>query len=235
MYFVPVTELNGVTVVGNAAYVSSVASLANPQVRAAGMRGIKLLWDWPADIQLARVVYRTDRVPEGPDDPLATLAGGGHIDRKRYEREGGLLMDRPPAGVVYHFLMAAAAGENGQMDYATGITYRYPLAEIRYILKKSGIFGKKYHLEITCREPIELPEMALVSRARNRPAKPGDGNAIKTYRPGEPGHPPKILNGTWKEKDPFPGQDGMFAGLFALDPAAGGGFTIEPDNECRLF
>lgn len=240
VYFIPITELNGMAAVGRSSVMSSVLPVTDVRVEQAGSK-IKIIWKWPSEATCARVLSRSDLAPQGIDDKRASLVGGEDTTRAKYDKSGGLLLDRPTPGSFVHILVLSGVNNDGQTDYGPGVVIRYPSAKISYCTRKQGGFlgiggHKKFILVMESQEPVPLREMKLVLRKGGRPRSPDDGEVIKIYEPGKRGNPPTILSGTWLDPAPIARRENAFLGLFA---AATDEADAVPDiarsNDCQIF
>ncbi len=128
---------------------------------------VRVTWTWPAGVTLARVVWRHDRQPTGPEDPDANT-----IDYRlgEYRDRGGCSLDSVGQR---SFFVAVFAARRIERDVVYGsaaprgarATLRSEQkTEVRYSVRRSGRLQKRLEVEVC--EPSEgaLPELVLVGR-----------------------------------------------------------------------
>jgi hypothetical protein len=161
-----------VTVAGTAAVAgAAVRHVALPEishVRAvANGRQAQVTWTWPDGITLARVVWRHDRQPDGPEDASASA-----IDYRlgEYRDCGGCSLDLGEQRSLF-VAVYPATRVDGEVAYGSGggkgaraMLRAESKTELRYSVRRSGMLQKRLEVEIS--EPVDgsLPELVLVGR-----------------------------------------------------------------------
>ena len=155
--------------------VSGVRAVANG-------RQAKVTWEWPEGTTLARVVWRHDRQPDGPEDEEAQT-----VDYRlgEYRDRGGCPIELGERRSLF-VAVYPAARIDGEVAYGSsaGRAARATLraeskTEMRYSVRCSGVLRKR--LEVDVREPAdgELPSLVLVGREGEiLPRSAADGTVL---------------------------------------------------------
>lgn len=189
-WYLPVTIAGGVAIAGHAVRHVELAAIENVQaVESSGK--IRVTWSWPEQAKLARVVWRGDRQPTGPDDPDAESAP---IRMGEYRDNGGFTLDPGSPGPLFVAVYPGARvdGETVIGSLATKGSRAAVRAErklsVSYEVRQTGVLKK--HLNLRVCEPSGeqgLPTMVLVGRSGDiLPNGPGDGKVLATIGGGEP-------------------------------------------------
>lgn len=180
-FYQAVTVAGMVAVAGAAVRHVALPQMANVRAVANG-RQAQVTWTWPDGITLARVVWRHDRQPGGPED-----ADASGIDYRlgEYRDRGGCSIDLGEQRSLFVAVHPAtrvgaeiAYGGGGGKD--TRATLRTEdKTELRYSVRRSGRLQKRLEVEIS--EPADggLPELVLVGREGDiLPRSAADGEVL---------------------------------------------------------
>lgn len=165
-FYLPVTTAGGVAVAGEAVRHVLLPQIENTQIVAHGSQA-RVTWTWPEGITVARVVWRHDRRPEGPEDPEAE-----RIDYRlgEYRDHGGFSVAMGEHRSLFVSVFPAIRTE-GEVVFGLGVnrgSWAMLRAEektpVRYSVRRVGGFRKRLEIEVS--EPVEgrLPELVLVGR-----------------------------------------------------------------------
>jgi hypothetical protein len=165
-FYQAVTVAAGVAIAG--AVVAHVALPEISNVRAvANGREAKVTWTWPDGITLARVVWRHDSQPDGPEDAAAEA-----IDYRlgEYRDSGGCSIglgeQRALFVAVYPAIRAdgeIACGSGGGKGSRAALRTKSK-TELRYAVRRSGRLQKRLEVEVCEPAAGTLPELLLVAR-----------------------------------------------------------------------
>lgn len=84
----PITVLDGLAVYGKPLVVVQVPDVENPHARLSGQK-LFLAWDWPEYLEKVLITYRSDRFPEGMNDPSAASRV---FSKKEYDVEKAFVL-----------------------------------------------------------------------------------------------------------------------------------------------
>lgn len=181
-FYQAVTVAGGVAVAGVMVPHVSLPEISN--VRAVPeARHARVTWSWPDGITLARVVWRHDRQPSGPED-----AGARALDYRlgEYRDRGGCSIDLGEEPSLFVAVHPASRTDDG-VFYGSGsgkgsrtALRRERKAELRYTVRQAGRLQKK-RLEVEVCEPATgaLPELLLVGKPGDiLPRTPADGEVL---------------------------------------------------------
>ncbi len=197
--FYQAVTVAGTTAVAGAA-VRHVALPEISNVRAvANGRQAQVTWTWPAGITLARIVWRHDRQPAGPEDASAHA-----IDYRlgEYRDRGGCSIDLGDQRSLFVAVFPAtrlgadvAYGSSG--GKGTRATLRTEdKTELRYSVRLAGMLQKRLEVEVS--EPANggLPELVLVGREGEiLPRSAADGAVLARLGGDGPRHSSLELRG----------------------------------------
>ncbi len=180
-WYLPVTVAGTMAVAGEAFRCLALPGVTNVRVVDEGS-AVRATWSWPETLRAVLVLWRTDRQPEGSEDPAAQRQ---MFRRSEYKDYGGLTIrgeiDQSifvavfPAvrvGNEYHY------GTNASREARAALT-RVKKTNVRYEIKRSGVRRKR--VEIGVLEPggDSVPEIIVVARAGDLlPRQPTDGEII---------------------------------------------------------
>ncbi len=181
-YIIP-GVINGSNVIMNSpAYISSVLSVKDLSfdLAPAGTE-IYVNFTWPRGIDRAMIVYRLDDYPSGVDDSLANKIESSKL---QYEANEGIVVNNLVEGT--YFAEVYTYFEKGtHRVYSEGVRLELnnePQKEVFYSFKykKTGLFSKKYKLEMTIETEAScvFPAFSIISKYKSVPLKRGDGEPI---------------------------------------------------------
>lgn len=188
-FYLPVTTAGSVAIAGAVVRHIALPGIENTQVVLHGKRAL-VTWSWPEGITIARVVWRFDRRPQGPDDATAE-----RVDHRlgEYRDSGGfsiaiggrrsLFVSVFPATRADGEVVCAPVGGNG----SSAMLRAEQKTEVRYSVRRVG--GLRKRLEVEVSEPTEgeLPELVLVGREGDiLPRNAGDGEVLARLGGGGP-------------------------------------------------
>jgi hypothetical protein len=219
-FYQAVTVAGAVAVTGAAVRHVALPEMANVRVVANG-RQAQVTWTWPEGITLARVVWRHDRQPSGPEDTDASA-----IDYRlgEYRDRGGCSIDldeqRSLFVAVYPATRVGAeiayGGGGGKGTRATLRTEGK--TELRYSVRRSGRFQKRFEVEVSEPAAGALPELVLVGREGDiLPRSAADGEVLARLGGQRPRSSSLELRGLPKP---------LAVRLFLDSASAAGGFVL---------
>lgn len=165
-FYQAVTVAGGVAIAGVAVQHVALPEISNVRAVANG-REAKVTWTWPERITLARVVWRHDSQPAGPED-----AGAEAIDYRlgEYRDSGGCSIglggERALFVAVYPAIRAGtdiACGSGGGKGSRAALRTESK-TELRYAVRRSGRLQKRLEVEVCEPAAGTLPELVLVAR-----------------------------------------------------------------------
>lgn len=165
-FYQAVTIAGGLAIAGVAVRHVALAEIANVRAVANG-RQAQVTWTWPDGVTLARVVWRHDRQPAGPED-----ADSQAIDYRlgEYRDRGGCPLDLGEQRSLFVSVYPAARID-GEVAYGSGggkgtrATLRTKSrTELRYSVRRSGMLQKRLEVEVSEPASGSLPELVLVGR-----------------------------------------------------------------------
>lgn len=165
-FYQAVTVAGAIAIAGAAVRHVSLPEISNVRAVAEGRRA-RVTWSWPEGIRLARLVWRHDRQPEGPEDP-----GTRSIDYRlgEYRDGGGCSIELGGKRALFVAVYPATRGEDGiAYGSAAGKGSRASLraerkTELRYSVRRAGMLQKRLEVEISDPGNGALPELVLVGR-----------------------------------------------------------------------
>lgn len=189
-WYLPITVAGGMAVVGHAVRHVGLPPIEGVKAEEA-TRVVRVTWEWPDRVKMARVAWRRDRQPSGPDDPDAKVAP---CRLGEYRDNGGFTIDPGKPGPIFVAVYPALRVE-GEMIVGSLATKRSRATvrsevktEVRYEVRQSGF--RKKRLTVTISEPADpsgLPRMVLVGkRGEILPHGPRDGEALTAVGGGAP-------------------------------------------------
>jgi len=188
-WYLPITIAGGTAVAGTARRHLALADIAN--VKAVQRTDeVRVTWEWPAGVRLAKVVWRRDRQPSGPDDPDADAAW---VRLGEYRDRGGFALDARGPKPVF---LAVVPGirVDGELLAGTAIprgarAALRPTAKIdlRYDVRRTGMRKKRLEVRVHAPNGAETPGLVLVARSGDLlPRHASDGEVVARLGGGEP-------------------------------------------------
>jgi hypothetical protein len=165
-FYQAVTLAGGVAVAGARVPHLALAPIENVSAAANG-RQARITWAWPDGITLARVVWRHDRQPGGPEDPSAD---GIDYRLGEYRDRGGCSIDLGERRSLF-VAVYPATRIDGKIAYGSGggkeahaSLRTESKTELRYSVRRAGVLQRRLEVEVD--EPASggLPELVLVGR-----------------------------------------------------------------------
>ena len=188
-WYLPVTISGGTAVVGRARRHLALPDIVN--VTAVERRNeVRVTWEWPQSVRIARVIWRRDCQPSGPDDPDADAAW---VRLGEYRDRGGFAID---AGGSRPLFVAVVPGirVDGDLVSATAIpraarTSIRPTKKIdlRYDVRRTGMRRKRLEVRVHAPLGTDTPGLVLVARSGDLlPRHAADGEVVARLGGGEP-------------------------------------------------
>ena len=135
---------------------------------------------WPNGARSLRVVYRTDRMPESPDDPMASFVS---CMKDKYHTESGVMLRKLPFG-TYHFAVYAEnishEGDRLFSAPAQTVVSLMPVQKLLYSVNwKKAFFSKSgtITVEISTTAP-EIPPFVILQKVNTPPLNRGAGEVL---------------------------------------------------------
>jgi hypothetical protein len=187
-WYLPVTVAGGTAIAGRPLRHLALGEIAN--VTAVELPGqVRVTWEWPPEVRLAKVVWRRDQQPGGPDDPDAESAW---VRLGEYRDGGGFTIATPGPDALF---VAVVSGlrVDGELLAGTVITRGSRAAirpsakvDLRYRVKCSGLRRKRLEVEVLSPEGVTAPELVLVARSGDLlPRTAADGEVLARLGGGE--------------------------------------------------
>jgi hypothetical protein len=181
-FYLPVTVAGSLAIAGVAARHVSLPEMTGARAVANG-RKVLVTWSWPEQIRLARVVWRHDRQPSGPDDPMAACLDLG---RGEYRDAGGCSIESGDQRSIFVTVFSAIRAD-GEVVFgsaagkgARATLRRESKTEVRYSVRRVGrLLAKRLEIEVC--EPADgaLPGLVLVGREGDiLPRSANDGTVL---------------------------------------------------------
>ena len=138
-------------------------------------------FDWPKRAERAVVLYRMDKYPESPEDPMAKRV---ECNKRQFDDNAGILVMNPPEGIMYAVVyMFFDDGE--KKIYSSGVQTlinNEPQRDVSYSFqyKKRGLFSKANILtvEVSSSGKFVFPKFVVVAKYSSVPLKRDDGEII---------------------------------------------------------
>jgi hypothetical protein len=188
-WYLPVTIAGGAAVAGRARRHLALTDIANVKA-VQHAREVRVTWAWPDGVRLAKVIWRHDRQPEGPDDAAAESAW---MRLGEYRDHGGFTIDAPGSKPVF---IAVVPGIRVDDTLLAGTTIPRaaraairPTAtiDLRYSIRRAGMRKKRLEVRVDVPAGSEPPGLVLVVRTGDLlPRHASDGEVIARLGGGEP-------------------------------------------------
>jgi hypothetical protein len=188
-WYLPITIAGGTAVIGHPRRHLALTDIAN--VKAVERPNeVKVTWEWPEGVRIAKVIWRRDRQPSGPDDADADSAW---VRLGEYRDHGGFAIEARGQQPVF---LAVVPGIRVDGDLLAGTMIpRGARAsvrpstkiDLRYEVRRTGM--RKKRLEVQVHAPIgaETPGLVLVARNGDLlPRHASDGEVVARLGGGEP-------------------------------------------------
>ncbi len=188
-WYLPVTVAGTMAVAGEAFRCLALPGVTNVRAVDEGS-AVRVTWAWPEALRAVLVLWRTDRQPEGPEDPAAQRQ---MFRRSEYKDHGGLTVLAEASQSIFVAVYPASRvgndyhyGTSASREARAAVT-RVQKTDVRYEIKRSGMRRKK--IEIGVLEPSgnTIPEIIVVARAGDLlPRQPTDGEIIARLGGSQP-------------------------------------------------
>jgi hypothetical protein len=187
-WYLPVTLAGGTAVAGRAHRHLAIADITNVKaVECPG--GVRVTWGWPDAVRLAKVIWRRDRQPTGPDDD----AESAWVRLGEYRDHGGFAIDAPGSAPVF-IAVAPATRVDGTPVAGATISRRARAAirptakiELRYEVHRAGLRRRRLEVEVHAPLGTDAPGLVLVARDGDLlPRHASDGEVIARLGGGRP-------------------------------------------------
>jgi hypothetical protein len=180
-FYQAVTTAGATSVVGAVVRHVVLPEISGVRADANGRRAA-VTWTWPEGITLARVVWRHDRRPAGPEDPDAH---GIEYRQGEYRDRGGCSIELGDERSLF-VAVYPASRIDGEVVYGSigGKASRATLrteqkTELRYAVRRAGRLQKRLEIEVSEPRDGSLPELVLVGREGDiLPRSSSDGTIL---------------------------------------------------------
>lgn len=222
-WYLPVTVAGMMAVAGDAFRCLALPGVTNVRIVDEGTSA-RVTWAWPDTLRAALVLWRPDRQPEGPEDPVALRQ---MFRRSEYKDHGGLTI-RQEAGQPIFVAVFSATRVGNDYHYGTSASREARAAvtpvqktDVRYEIKRSGMRRKKIEIGVLGPSGNTIPEIIVVARAGDLlPRQPTDGEIIARIGGSQPLSSALDLDGRSRPLAirAFLGSSGASASYRVLDP-----------------
>ncbi len=188
-WYLPVTVAGGTAVAGRATRHLALSDIKNVTgLETPGQ--LRLTWEWPADVRIAKVVWRHDRQPSGPDEPGAESAW---VRLGEYRDNGGFTIDTGGQASVFVAVVPAIRAD-GDLVAGTSIAKSSRLsvtsaqkADLRYLVRRAGMRKKRLEVEVSAPNGVTPPSLVLVARSGDLlPRTAAEGDVLARLGGGAP-------------------------------------------------
>jgi hypothetical protein len=188
-WYLPVTVAGGAAVAGRATRHLALADISN--VSAVETPGqLRVTWEWPADVRVAKVAWRRDRQPNSPDEPGAESAW---VRLGEYRDNGGFTIETGGPGAIF-VAVVPAIRVDGELVAGTSISRdsrasvrSAAKSDLRYGLRRVGMRKKTLEVNVTAPDGVNPPSLVLVGRAGDLlPRTAKDGDVLARFGGGAP-------------------------------------------------
>jgi hypothetical protein len=170
----PLSVRGELAVVGQGVRITNIDEVSDPRCRVAGC-SILLTWGWPPGVDTVRVVNRTDRPPQTPDE-LGAIAVD--VPRIRYERQDGwmLLAD---AAKPHYFRLFAKAPNADAWSSGTAVQALFgqgPMVQSQVRIRRNWLRQVlAAELVLSSHNVVEIEDVAIIVAADHLPLDPNSG------------------------------------------------------------
>lgn len=165
-WYLPVTVAGGTAVTGRPVRHLALPDVTNVRVEQSGAQ-VRVTWQWPHDVRIAKVLWRRDRQPARPDEPGVESAW---VRLGEYKDNGGFTIEAPGHEPVF---VAVVPGIRVDGDLiaggviaraARGDVRREAKARLSYAVQCSGMFKKKLDVHVDAPQGVRPPSLVLIGR-----------------------------------------------------------------------
>ena len=180
-WYLPITVAGGTAVAGRARRHLALPDIAN--VKTVEHPGaVRVTWQWPDGVRLAKVLWRRDRQPAGPDDAEADTAW---VRLGEYRDHGGFAIDAHGAAPVF-IAVVPAIRVDGDLLAGTAIPRASRAAirptakiDLRYDVRRSGLRKRRLEVRVHAPAGADPPGLVLVARSGDLlPRHASDGEVV---------------------------------------------------------
>ncbi len=226
-WYLPITIAGGTAVSGRARRHLALTEIANVKA-VQHAREVRVTWEWPDRVRLAKVIWRHDCQPDGPDDPAAESAW---MRLGEYRDHGGFVIEAPGTSPVFIAVVPGIRADGALLAGTTipraarAVIRPTTKVDLRYNVRRTGM--RKKRLEVRVEAPIgsDPPGLVLVVRPGDLlPRHASDGEVIARLGGGEPLTSTVDLDGRSRP---------LAVRLFLSSTGASGGFQLSdptPDD-----
>jgi hypothetical protein len=180
-WYVPITVAGGNAIAGRALRHLALPEITN--VSAVETPGqIRVTWEWPADVRVAKVIWSRERQPPGPEDPAADSAW---VRLGEYRDGGGFTIEASGADPVFIAvvpavrvgaeLISGAAISRGSRAAVRPVSR----VDLRYQVRCAGYLNTRLEIEVLAPDGAKAPELLLVGRPGDLlPRTSSDGEVL---------------------------------------------------------
>jgi len=188
-WYLPVTVAGGVGIAGRAVRhlalppIENVAAVARPNQ-------VKVTWEWPPNVRIAKVVWRRDRQPAGPDDPQAESAW---VRLGSYRDDGGYTIEAPGAEPIF---VGVVPGLRVDGEFVSGtslskssraVARQSVKSDLRYAVRRAGLRKRRLEVKVEVPSGVTAPSLVLVARGGDRlPRAASEGDVLARLGGDEP-------------------------------------------------
>jgi hypothetical protein len=188
-WYLPVTVAGTMAVAGESYRCLALPGVSNVCAVDDGA-AVRVTWSWPEMLRAVLVVWRNDRQPEGPEDPMAAQQV---LRRSEYSDRGGFTIDGRSGESIF-IAVYPAARVGSEYHYGTAASrearaavHRVRKIDVRYEVKRTGMRRKKIEVGVLESGGGAVPEIIVVARAGDLlPRQPADGEIVARLGGSQP-------------------------------------------------
>lgn len=178
-WYLPVTVAGGMSVAGRAIRHLALAPLTGVRAEQGGNE-VRVTWEWPEGIRLARVLWRLDAQPMGPDQPGVESVW---VRKGQYLDDGGFAIESERGRSVFVAVVSALFVDGERISgaiiakSARAAVRNVERAGLSYSVRRAGMRKKRLEVEVSAPEGRPAPALVLVARDGDllpRTAKEGE-------------------------------------------------------------
>lgn len=188
-WYLPITIAGGAAVAGRARQHLALSDITNVKA-IEHPHEVRVTWEWPEGVRIAKILWHRDRQPAGPDDPEAEAAW---VRLGEYRDRGGFTID---VGGSKPLFVAVVSGVrvDGELLAGTVIPRAARAAirpttriDLRYDVRRTGMRKKRLEVQVHAPLGTDTPGLVLVARSGDLlPRHPSDGEVVARLGGGEP-------------------------------------------------
>lgn len=180
---------------------------------------------WPENILRARVLFRTDDYPKGPQDAMAQAAT---FMREQYQRASGLMMRNLPHGDYYFCVYFGYTTQQSEILYSppskAWIAHREIKPVVYSVTYKKNLLGSGVlQFTLESETPVTLPPYQLVLRVGAPPIDRSTGFILHACNEATPVHEKAVLTLPYKPT----GKNPCFVKMFFINPEDHARFALQ--------